>query len=64
MDIDDLLPRSHDDKFLDVPYEKRWECLRPIIVPLYMGKYGPKGKSMTTGQVVVFMRDHYSFHAA
>ncbi|KAK4039018.1 hypothetical protein C8A01DRAFT_47468 [Parachaetomium inaequale] len=64
MDIDDLLPRSHGAKFLDVPYEERWECLRPIIVQLYMGKYGPNGKSMTMGQVAVFMRDNYSFHAA
>ncbi|KAK3896495.1 hypothetical protein C8A05DRAFT_20534, partial [Staphylotrichum tortipilum] len=39
------------------------EHLKPIIVELYMGKYGPNGKSMTTRQVLVFMRDHYSFHA-
>ena len=64
MDINRLLPRSPDDKFLHIPYEKRWEHLKPIIVDLYMGKYGPNGKSMTANQVLVFMRDQYSFHAA
>jgi hypothetical protein len=29
-----------------------------------MGKYGPNGKPMTTAQVALSMRDHYSFHAA
>jgi hypothetical protein len=64
MDIGHLLPRSQDARFLDVPYEERWECLKPVIVQLYMGKYGPNGKSTTTGQVALFMRNHYSFHAA
>ncbi|EAQ86815.1 hypothetical protein CHGG_08068 [Chaetomium globosum CBS 148.51] len=64
MDINDLLPHSRGAKFLDVPYEERWECLRPIIVRLYMGKYGPNGKSTTMAQVVVFMRDNYLFHAS
>jgi len=64
MEADDLLPSSQDAKFLNVPYEKRWDCLKPTIVQLYMGKYGPNGKSMTTGQLVVFMREHYSFHAS
>ena len=64
MDIADLLPRSYEAKFLDASYERRWECLKPIIVQLYMGKYGNNGKSMTTGQVVEFMKDKYSFYAA
>jgi hypothetical protein len=51
-------------KFLEVPYEERWEFLRPVIVQLYLGKYGPNGKSMTTGQVAAFMKDRYSFPAA
>ncbi|KAH6613493.1 hypothetical protein F5144DRAFT_616419 [Chaetomium tenue] len=63
MDINDLLPRSQDAKFLDVPYEERWECLKPTIVRLYMGKYRPNGKSTTMAQVVMFMRDNYLFHA-
>jgi hypothetical protein len=29
-----------------------------------MGNHGPNGKSTTMKQVLVFMRDHYSFHAA
>ncbi|KAK4141974.1 uncharacterized protein C8A04DRAFT_38633 [Dichotomopilus funicola] len=64
MSINDLFPRSPDDKFLNVPYNERWEHLKPIIVKLYMGKYEPNGKPMTMGKVAVFMRDHYSFHAA
>jgi hypothetical protein len=38
--------------------------LKPVIVKLYMGKYGPNGKSMTTPQVADFMKVQYSFHAA
>jgi hypothetical protein len=64
MNINRFLPRSHDDKCLHIPYEQRWEHLKPIIVELYMGNYGPNGKSMTIHQVLVFMRDHYSFPAA
>ncbi|KAH6621544.1 hypothetical protein B0J18DRAFT_467119 [Chaetomium sp. MPI-SDFR-AT-0129] len=64
MSINDLFPRSPDDKFLNVPYNERWEPLKPLIVKLYMGKYEPNGKPMTMGKVAVFMRDHYSFHAA
>jgi len=64
MDPADLRPQSLEAKFLDVPYESRWECLKPVIIPLYMGKYGPGGKSMTMRQVADFMRDHYTFNAA
>lgn len=64
MDIEELLPRSHDAKFLHIPHKSRWEHLKPIIVQLYMGKYGPNGKPMTMSQVAAFMKDHYSFHAA
>jgi hypothetical protein len=64
MDIDELLPRSHDAKFLHIPHERRWDHLKPVIVQLYMGKYGPNGKSTTRAQVARFMKDHYSFHAA
>ncbi|GAB1317651.1 hypothetical protein MFIFM68171_07861 [Madurella fahalii] len=64
MDIANVLPHSEDDKFLNVPYEKRWEHLRPVIVQLYLGSYGPNGKSMTIGQVAAFMRDNYAFHGA
>ncbi|KXX82411.1 hypothetical protein MMYC01_201360 [Madurella mycetomatis] len=57
MDIASLLPRSEDDKFLN-------EHLKPVIIQLYLGNYGPNGKSMTIGQVVAFMRDNYAFHGA
>jgi hypothetical protein len=63
-DITELFPPSNDAKCLDVPYEQRWEHLKPVIVKLYMGKYGPNGKSMTTPQVADFMKVQYSFHAA
>lgn len=64
MDITTLLPSSDDDKFLNVPYEERWECLRHIIVTLYMGRYGPNGKSTTIAHVAAFMKSQYSFFAA
>lgn len=64
MDIASLLPRSEGDKFLNVPYEKRWEHLKLVIIQLYLGNYGPNGKSMTIGQVATFMRDNYAFHGA
>jgi len=64
MDPADLLPRSQEAKFLDIRYEDRWERLRPVITQLYMGIYGPGGKSMTIRQVAEFMKDHYTLHAA
>ncbi|KAM7198178.1 hypothetical protein V8F33_005236 [Rhypophila sp. PSN 637] len=64
MDTANLLPSSDQDKFLNVPYEQRWECLKPIITSLYLSKRGPDGKSMTIAQISAFMKTHYSFHAA
>jgi hypothetical protein len=64
MDPAELHPLSDAEKFLDLPYNDRWKELKPIIVKLYMGKYGPGGKSMTYSQVVTFMREQYSFYAA
>ena len=64
MDANMLLPRDDEAKFLHVPYEKRWDHLKPVITQLYMGKFGPNGKSMTITQVADFMKHHYSFHAA
>ena len=39
-------------------------ALETVIVKLYMGKYGPNGKSMTTLEVADFMKLQYSFHGA
>jgi len=64
MDTNELLPRDNGAKFLHVPYDERWNYLRPVITQLYMGKYGPDGKSTTISQVAGFMKSHYSFHAA
>lgn len=64
MEIDDLLPRSDEDKFYRLPFAERLEKLKPIIVKLYMGNYGPGGKRMIMRQVVEFMKDKYSFHMA
>ncbi|KAM7198605.1 hypothetical protein V8F20_006135 [Naviculisporaceae sp. PSN 640] len=63
-DTSDLLPISDESKFLNQPHKERWEKLRPIIVPLYMTKKGPEGKSLTITQVSAFMKTHYRFHAA
>lgn len=64
MDPNDLLPASEEAKFLSVPYEERWVHLKPVIVELYMGKYGPAGKKMTMQQVADFMKSKYSFFGA
>ncbi|KAM7196606.1 hypothetical protein V8F33_006105 [Rhypophila sp. PSN 637] len=57
----ELLPRSDDDKFLSVPYEEPWECLKPVIISYYLGPDGGKGN--TLNQLVKFMKDHYAFSA-
>lgn len=64
MDLGSLLPGSVEDKFLRLPYAERLEKLKPIIVQLYMGNYGPGGKRMTMRHVTEFMKDKYSFHMA
>ncbi|KAK0611309.1 hypothetical protein B0T14DRAFT_530137 [Immersiella caudata] len=64
MDISEVLPCDDGAKFIHVPYEERWKHLKPVITQLYMGKYGPNGKSMTIGQVASFMKENYSFHGA
>ncbi|KAI3317833.1 hypothetical protein HD806DRAFT_513918 [Xylariaceae sp. AK1471] len=60
----ELFPQSDQDKYFDVAYTDRWECLKPIIVKLYMGDYGKGGRTTTINQVADFMRANYSFHAA
>ncbi|KAH7007568.1 hypothetical protein EDB80DRAFT_718854 [Ilyonectria destructans] len=60
----ELLPQSHEAKFLHIAHKDRWDHLKPVIVQLYTGNYGRGGKSTTITQVVQFMKAHYSFHAA
>ncbi|KAI0450715.1 hypothetical protein F5B21DRAFT_507899 [Xylaria acuta] len=60
----ELFPQSDQDRHFDVAYKDRWEYLKPVIVRLYLGNYGPGGKTTTLDQVVDFMRANYSFHAA
>ncbi|PNP73369.1 hypothetical protein FNYG_13267 [Fusarium nygamai] len=62
--LEELRPKSDDDKFLSRPYEERWGRLQPVIVQLYTRRRGGDGRSATLDQVVDFMRTHYSFHAA
>ncbi|KAH7145520.1 hypothetical protein B0J13DRAFT_443133 [Dactylonectria estremocensis] len=59
-----LLPKSDEDKFLDVAHKDRWTHLKPVIVKLYTGNYSAAGATATLDQVVQFMKTHYSFHAA
>lgn len=59
-----LLPRTEQDKHLNLRHNERWEALKPVIVELYTGQYGNNGKSTTMTEVVAFMKTHYSFHAA
>ena len=49
------------EKFLDVPYEQRWEKLRPVIVDLYLGGDGRKG--LTCPQLASVMKEQYDFIA-
>ncbi|KAF4951620.1 hypothetical protein FGADI_7397 [Fusarium gaditjirri] len=62
--IEELRPRSDDDKFLSRPYEERWSRLQPVIVQLYTRRRTGDGRTATLDQVVQFMRTYYSFHAA
>jgi hypothetical protein len=62
--LEDLCPKSDDERFLSRPYEERWSSLQPVIVQLYTRRRGGDGRSATLDQVVAFMRTHYSFHAA
>ncbi|KAH7468251.1 hypothetical protein FOMA001_g15021 [Fusarium oxysporum f. sp. matthiolae] len=62
--LEELRPRSDDDKFLSCPYEERWSRLQPVIVQLYTRRRARDGRTATLDQVVEFMRTHYSFHAA
>ncbi|KAF3077418.1 hypothetical protein CFAM422_000688 [Trichoderma lentiforme] len=64
MEVGDLLPRSDEDNFCGLSFAERLEKLKPIIVKLYMGNYGPGGKRMVMRQVVEYMKDKYSFHIA
>ncbi|KAM7217639.1 hypothetical protein V8F06_007023 [Rhypophila decipiens] len=61
MEAAELLPRSDADKFLTIPYEERWECLKPVIISYYLGPDGGKGN--TFDQLVKFMKDRYAFSA-
>ncbi|KAI1175759.1 hypothetical protein F4777DRAFT_549136 [Nemania sp. FL0916] len=58
-----LYPRSNEDRHFDVNYAERWQCLKSVIVQLYLGNYGDGGKNTTLKQVVEFMKTNYSFHA-
>ncbi|GAW19039.1 hypothetical protein ANO14919_085230 [Xylariales sp. No.14919] len=60
----ELFPQSDQDKYLGVAHSERWNCLKTVIVRLYLGNYGQEGKTATLDQVAEFMRVNYSFHAA
>ncbi|KAF5699262.1 hypothetical protein FMUND_14842 [Fusarium mundagurra] len=62
--LEELRPKSNDDKFLSCTYEERWGRLQPVIVQLYTHRRAGDGRTATLDQVVEFMRTHYSFHAA
>ncbi|KAF5563134.1 hypothetical protein FPHYL_5366 [Fusarium phyllophilum] len=62
--LEELRPKSDDDKFLSRPYEERWIRLQPVIVQLYTRGRAADGRTATLDQVVEFMRTYYSFHAA
>lgn len=63
MNAAQLLPPCEGAKFLDVPYEERWERLKDVIVPFYLGPNGKGGRRPTMSQVAAFMKENYSFSA-
>lgn len=58
----DHLPLSDDAKFLHIPYDERWDYLRPVIVRLFLGE-DASDKPMTIPRLAQFMTNHYSFSA-
>ncbi|CEI63188.1 unnamed protein product [Fusarium venenatum] len=60
----ELLSPSDDHKYLGASHKDRWEHLKPVIIELYTGNYGKNNKPPTITQIVSFMRNNYSFHAA
>jgi len=45
------------NQYLDVPYEKRWECLKPVILQFYLGE------KLSISQLAKRMSEKYSFSA-
>lgn len=56
------VPPADDEKFLYIPYEERWERLKPVIASLYLGN-DESDTPMTIPQLAKHMRDYYSFPA-
>jgi hypothetical protein len=58
VDLDDA-EQAADPKnlYLDVPYEKRWECLKPVILQLYLSE------KLSISRLADRMNDEYSFSA-
>jgi len=63
MDAADRAPVRVDDKFLNVPYEQRWEHLKPVIIERYLGDGNAGNKGLTIPKLAAFMKEHYSFAA-
>ncbi|KEY72883.1 hypothetical protein S7711_10140, partial [Stachybotrys chartarum IBT 7711] len=60
----DLGPKSEDDKFFHIAYKDRWTSLKPVIVQLWTGDYGSRGRpTATMDELVEFMKTNYGFHA-
>ncbi|KAJ0165492.1 hypothetical protein CTA2_11093 [Colletotrichum tanaceti] len=47
---------------LHIPYDERWEHLKPIIVEVYLGKNG-SGRPLTIPKLADFMKKNHGFNA-
>ncbi|KFA81133.1 hypothetical protein S40288_01016 [Stachybotrys chartarum IBT 40288] len=60
----DLGPKSEHDKFFHIAYKDRWTSLKPVIIQLWTGDYGSRGRpTATMDELVEFMKTNYGFHA-
>jgi hypothetical protein len=52
-----LDPLSSPHSFRDLPYDDKWEHLKPIIADLYLDQKRP------LSEIVSYMKKTYGFHA-
>lgn len=54
-------PAPLEERFLDVPYDQRWECLKQAIVGLFLGAEGRPGLKFK--EIARVMKEAYGFTA-
>lgn len=51
-----------ENKFLHIPYEERWECLKSTIIDAYLGR-NAFDQPRTLHKLAELMKNEYSFNA-